>query len=191
MDYQSEHKGRYLILKGLYERGARADATGVPPADLGRAVALSPEASETAAAQLKRAGLVECAADGSLVRLSDEGLRTVERVLRQPLRSTDSYPDVTDFDDDKRGTRSIDEVDAFLLHLRQISSKLKLDDRSKEELETRILRVESELARPCPSRVLTLAGLASIRDILELAAEGDGIVLLARITHLIDEETAL
>jgi hypothetical protein len=180
-------KARYLILKGLYDRGAWTAAQSFEPWDVGETVALSAEESEHAAAELERAGLVEWTQDGLAVCLSDEGLRTIERVLRQPLPANDAYPEVMDFDDVFRGTRSADEVDDFLGDLRRVLPKLKLEEGVRAELILRMDAVEIQLGQPSPSRQFTLSGLARIRDLLSTAAEGDGIAIVAHVTRLLDE----
>jgi len=180
-------KGRYLILKGLHDHGAWKPAQSFEPWQVGEAVGLSAEESEHAAGQLGRAGLVEWTQDGLALCLSDEGVRTIERVLRQPLPANDAYPEVMDFDDVFRGTRSADEVEDFLEDLRRVLPKLDLEDRVRAELTRRMDAVEVQLQDPSPSRQLTLSGLARIRELLCLAAEGDGLEIVAQVTRLLDE----
>lgn len=185
MDYKTQHKHRYLILKGLYDRAGRDRATAFAPADLGAPVALSPSESEAAAKELEEEGLLE--RTGELeVRLTGEGMRTAERVLRQELRATDAYPDVTDYVDAEKGTRSVEDIDAFLNSLKQAVPALKLEEDGRRDLRAGIERVEAQLRIAAPSRTLALEGLVFIRSVLERAAEGAGVPLLAHATRLID-----
>lgn len=189
MDYKAEHKHRYLIMKGLRDRSARSSVFAFEPGEIGAPVALSVEESATAAQDLENLGLVERAA-GSLVQLTDEGQRTIERALRQPLKATDLYPDMAEFVDTKKGTRSRTQISSVLTELKRLLPRLKLEDRARTELGARIDRVESELNDTATHRSSTLQGLVSIRKILETAAEGDAVVVLAELTQLIDGDVS-
>lgn len=185
MDYKTQHKHRYLILKGLYDRAGRDRAAAFAPAEVGAPVALSPGESEAAANELEEEGLLERTGDLE-VRLTGEGMRTAERVLRQELRATDAYPDVTDYVDAEKGTRSVEDIDAFLNSLKQAAPALKLEEDGRRDLRAGIERVEAQLRVAAPSRTLALEGLVFIRSVLERAAEGAGVPLLAHATRLID-----
>lgn len=185
MDYKTQHKHRYLILTGLYDRGGRDRTASFAPADIGAPVALSLSESEAAANELEEEGLLE--RTGELeVRLTGEGMRTAERVLRQELRATDVYPDVTDYVDAEKGTRSVEDIDAFLNSLKQAAPALKLEEDGRRDLRAGIERVEAQLRIAAPSRTLALEGLVFVRSVLERAAEGAGVPLLAHVTRLID-----
>lgn len=186
MDYKTRNKHRYLILTGLHDRAGRDREAACAPAAIGAAVALTPSESEMAADELEEEGLVE--RTGELeIRLTGEGIRTAERVLRRELRATDAYPDVTDYVDSERGTHSTSDIAAFLTSLEQVLPALKLDADGRRDLRAGIERVAAQLRLPIPSRTLALEGLVYIRSVLERAAEGAGVPILARVTRLIDE----
>lgn len=187
VNYKLRDKARFSILKALHDRTLLDRTPTADPVDLGTSAALSREDSADAAQDLALAGLVERVGD-SFIRLSAEGTRTIERVLRRPLEATDLYPDVMNFVDAERGTRSIPEVLALLAELVPILSKLRLENDARARLREHMKSVQAELERPAPSRPFVLEELVAIREILEQAAEGDGIVPLAHVTKLIDEE---
>lgn len=186
MDYKTRNKHRYLILTGLRDLAGRDREAAFAPAAVGARVALSASESEAAANDLEEEGLLE--RTGELeVRLTGEGIRTAERVLRRELRATDAYPDVTDYVDSERGTHSTSDIAAFLSSLEQVLPVLKLDADGRRDLRAGMERVLVQLRLPIPSRTLALEGLVHIRSVLERAAEGAGVPILAHVTRLLDE----